>query len=339
MKIRTSLGVRYVAAALLVVVALVPTVRTQSEASVVVIAYGDTRFTDPANTTATNPNARHALIARIADERPAAILVSGDLPWHGGSAGDYAVFRAETEVWRQRGLRVLPAIGNHEFAQCAPTECLNNWWTAFPELRGKRWYAQAIGSTVRTLSLDSMSPLLAGTEQRLWLEHELSALPSTVQFVLISLHHPPVADIQTRLRVDHNPRPNEIALAEYLTEVARSSPARFLVVAGHIHNYERFYQDNIVYLVSGGGGAVPYEVERTPPDLYQSNEFPNFHYVKLTVGGGRLKGEMFRLDDPSAPEPHFTLKDAFELEARQSAPAATAESAPGADRRDHGIAR
>jgi hypothetical protein len=326
---RTSIGVRYVAAALLVVVALVPAVRTESEAGVVVIAYGDTRFTDPANTTATNPGARHALIARIGDERPLAILVSGDLPWHGGSAGDYAVFRAETEVWRQRGLRVLPAIGNHEFAQCAPTECL----------LGNSVMSPSIGATVHTLSLDSMMPLCAGTEQRLWLEHDLSALPSTVQFVLISLHHPPVADIQTRLRVDHNPRPNEIALAEYLKEVARSSPARFLVVAGHIHNYERFYQDNIVYLVSGGGGAVPYEVERTPPDLYQSNEFPNFHYVKLTVGGGRLKGEMFRLDDPSAPEPHFTLKDAFELEARQSAPAATAESAPGADRRDHGIAR
>jgi hypothetical protein len=28
------------------------------------------------------------------------------------------------------------------------------------------------------------------------------------------MHHPPVADIQTRLHVDHNPRPNEIALRD-----------------------------------------------------------------------------------------------------------------------------
>jgi hypothetical protein len=34
------------------------------------IAYGDMRFTDPANVTATNPAARQALIARIAQERP-----------------------------------------------------------------------------------------------------------------------------------------------------------------------------------------------------------------------------------------------------------------------------
>ena len=282
-----------------------------------VIAYGDTRFTDASNTTATNPAARHALIARIADERPSAILISGDLPWHGGIASDYTVFRAETDLWGQRELKVLPALGNHEFAQCAPAECLEHWWATFPELRGKRWYAQSLGATVRTLSLDSMSSLLAGSEQRLWLEHELSTLPPTVQVVLISLHHPPVADIQTRLRVDHNPRPNEISLAAYLREFARASPVRFLVVAGHIHNYERFSQDDVTYLVSGGGGAVPYEVERTPADLYQSTEFPNFHYVKLTIGGGTLKGEMYRLDDASASTPHFTIKDVFQMETRQ----------------------
>jgi hypothetical protein len=42
--------------------------------------YGDTRFTDPSNVTATNPRARGALIARIADERPDAVVISGDVP-------------------------------------------------------------------------------------------------------------------------------------------------------------------------------------------------------------------------------------------------------------------
>ena len=47
----------------------------------------------------------------------------------------------------------------------------------------------------------------------------------------------------------------------------------------HIHNYERLVRDGVTYLVSGGGGAKPYEVERTPADLYQSRDFPNYHYV------------------------------------------------------------
>jgi hypothetical protein len=42
-------------------------------------------------------------------------------------------------------------------------------------------------------------------------------------------------------------------------------------------------------------------------------DFPNFHYIKMTVAGGRLRGEIFRLDEPTAPSPHFTMKDAFEV--------------------------
>ena len=74
-----------------------------------------------------------------------------------------------------------------------------------------------------------MSPLTAGAEQRDWLEKEIASLPRAVEFVILTLHHPPVADIQTRLRIDHNPRPNEIALAEFLKGAARSSRARFVV--------------------------------------------------------------------------------------------------------------
>ncbi len=293
--------------------------RPQPPDAVTVVAYGDTRFTDPTNVTATSPQARRALIARIADERPDAIVISGDVPWHGGVADDYGRFQIETEPWRTRGLRVVPALGNHEFSQCDPDACLEHWWAAFPELRGKRWRAADVGRHVRLVALDTMSPLTPGTPQRQWLEHEVSGLSRDVDFLIVAVHHPPVADIQTRVHVDHNPRPNEIALAEYLERAAPAMRARILVVAGHIHNYERFAQREVAYLVSGGGGAVPYEVDRTPQDLYQGIEFPNYHYVKLTIAGAALVGEMFRLDEPSAPSPHFTLKDRFELHLRDGA--------------------
>jgi 3',5'-cyclic AMP phosphodiesterase CpdA len=311
-------NVRVVAAAVaLGAVSLV----AQSTKPITVIAYGDTRFTDPSNVTATNPRARAVLIARIADERPDAILVSGDLPWHGGVTDDYAQFRAETKVWRAQALRVLPALGNHEFSQCEAALCLENWWKTFPELRGRRWYGASVEDSVHVIALDTMSPLTTGSDQRVWLEKEVASLPRAVEFVILTLHHPPVADIQTRVHVDHNPRPNELALAEFLTQTARSTRRRFVVVAGHIHNYERFVQDDVAYLVSGGGGAVPYEVDRTPRDLYQGIDFPNYHYVKLTIAAGKLRGEMYRLDEAAAPVPHFTLKDTFELSANGAAPA------------------
>jgi 3',5'-cyclic AMP phosphodiesterase CpdA len=292
--------------------------RAQSDKRVTVIAYGDTRFTDPTNVTATNPRARAVLIARIAEERPDAVVISGDVPWHGGVADDYAQFRRETAPWRALRIPVIPATGNHEFSQCEPQACLENWWTAFPELRGRRWHAADVGPHVRVVALDTMSPLTAGSEQRTWLEHEVETLPPAVDFLMVALHHPPVADIQTRLRVDHSPRPNELALADYLQATASSHRVRLIVIAGHIHNYERFLQDDVVYLVSGGGGAVPYEVDRTPADLFKGIDFPNYHYVKLTIANGTLHGEMHRLDEPMAPAPHFTVKDTFELTVRSS---------------------
>jgi hypothetical protein len=282
----------------------------------VIVAYGDMRFTDSTEVHASNPGARQALVGKIAAENPAAIFINGDIPWH-GIAADYAVFRGETSLWKERRLRVFPALGNHEFSACMPDECLERWWETFPELRGRRWYSVALGSKVLGIDLDSDSSLLPGSEQRIWLEDQIAGLGGAVRLVLIVMHHPPVADVQTVKLTDHNPRPNEISLAGYLKTVAPRSAAKFIVSAGHIHNYERFAADGVTYLVSGGGGAAPYEVDRTPLDLYQSADFPNYHYVRLELRGHRVRGEMIRLGDYNDPEPgRWQTRDRFEITLR-----------------------
>jgi hypothetical protein len=279
----------------------------------VLVAYGDTRFTDPAEIKAAHPAARRALVARIANEAPAAIFVNGDLTWRGAPA-DYAEYRDETTLWRDDHLRVYPALGNHEFSGCEQTECLTLWWHQFPELLGRRWYSVALGSRVFAVTLDSNASLLPGSEQRIWLENQMTALDPGVRLVFVILHHPPLADVQTVKLVDHNPRPNELALADYLDVIAARSKARFIVSAGHIHNYERLERTGVVYLVSGGGGARPYEVDRTPADLYQSVDFPNFHYVRFELGPRTVVAEMIRLGDSAAPAPRkWEVRDRFEL--------------------------
>jgi len=149
-----------------------------------------------------------------------------------------------------------------------------------------------------------------------FLEEQLAALPRAVRFVIIWLHHPPVADLAAGELADHNPRPNEIELADVLRRVASTSRARFVVVAGHIHNYERFEQDGVVYLVAGGAGARPYPVERSAADLFRGAD-PNFHYVRFRVERDRLSAEMVRLEDPDSPAPAtFEVRDRFEIRAR-----------------------
>jgi hypothetical protein len=283
--------------------------------TVTLILYGDQRFTDPENKTATNPAIRQLLVRQIAQEKPAAVILNGDVPLAGNVKNDYAVFAAETRPWRDAKLRVMPALGNHEFHGDAQ-ECLENWWSAFPELRNRRWYSTQLGSRIYVIALDTDAALTAGTDQANWLAKQIGSLPPSIDFVILTMHHPPVADIQTRHEVGHNPRPNEIRLREYLASTAKQTHARFLVSAGHIHNYERHLTEGVVYLVSGGGGAKPYEVDRTPDDLFQSGAFPNYHYVKLILQGPRLNGTMYRVANPESDKPSFEAKDSFNIDVK-----------------------
>ena len=280
------------------------------------IVYGDQRFTDPRNTEVTSPKARHWLVAKIADEKPDAVLLNGDVPYSGDVVNDYEVYKTETKAWRDARIHVYPALGNHEF-HGDPQQALEHWWDAFPEMRDRRWYSVQLG-TIYTIALDSDTSLLPGSDQQKWLEDQLKRLPSETKFVFISMHHPPVADVQTKINVSHNPRPNEIALRDFLETVAPHLQAKIIVCAGHIHNYERFTRGEVVYLVSGGGAAKPVPVDRTPEDLYQSNDFPNYHYVKFVLDGNRLQAKMYRLSDVNAQTPTWEIRDQFTIEAKGS---------------------
>jgi hypothetical protein len=47
--------------------------------------------------------------------------------------------------------------------------------------------------------------------------------------------------------------------------------------------------------VTGGGGARPYPIERTPDDPLNGKNV-NYHYLLVEVDGGNLKITMHRLD-------------------------------------------
>jgi hypothetical protein len=279
------------------------------------ILYGDQRFMDPKNTSQASPTMRQLLVKQIALEKPAAIVLNGDVPNDGRLKEDYAVYQSETQIWRDENLLVIPTLGNHEVIG-DEKPCLENWWNAFPQLRNRRWYSTQLGSRVYIVALDSTSALTPGSDQAKWLAQTIDGMSSTIDFLVITLHHPPVADVQTHIMINHNPRPNEVALRDYLSQKAKTIRARILVSAGHIHNYERHEQAGITYLVAGGGGAFPYIVERTPDDLYQDTAFPNYHYVKCVLEGATLKSVMYRAAEPENPDSKFEQKDSFTIVAK-----------------------
>lgn len=272
---------------------------------VTLIAYGDMRFTNPKEIKASNPKVRVDLVRQIAKLDPDVLFLSGDVPWHGGVVADYAAYKQETLPWREEHLRVFPALGNHEFENAQITQCLQNWWHAFPKLNRRRWYSVQVGTRIYAIALDSNDSLKPGSRQIEWLKSQLDSLPRGIEFVLIVMHHPPVADPDTGV-----PRPNEIALRNYLQVAAKSVNAKILVIAAHVHNYERFYQNGVMYVVSGGGGAEPDHVTRTPNDLYKGPTFPNYDYLRFRLRGATLHATMYRL----SAQGKFQRKDSFALQ-------------------------
>jgi acid phosphatase type 7 len=94
-----------------------------------------------------------------------------------------------------------------------------------------------------------------------------------------------------------------------------SGHVRFIVTAGHIHNYERFLQSGNIYLVSGGGGAKPVRVVRDQQDQYQESTYPNYHYIKFVVTPQGIDASMIRLETPNETPPTWRLRDHFEIPA------------------------
>jgi len=253
---------------------------------------------------------RRWLVERIASEQPDVVLLSGDVPYDGSVANDYEVYYSETRAWREAKLHVYPAMGNHELHGDEVRDP-KNWWHAFQELKGRRWYSVAMPHAY-IISLDSNLSLLESSRQQRWLIDQLEHLPKESQFVFVSLHHPPVAD-SIEGNHSHDVRSNERALAVLLEKQAGSSKAKYIVIAGHIHNYERFLENDVIYLVSGGGGAKPHPIARTAADFYKDTGFPNYHYLKFSHDREGLVAQMYRLQAPDAAAAAWEIKDRFAI--------------------------
>ncbi len=277
------------------------------------VAYGDSRFTDPSTIVGTNPRVREWLAARIAEVHPAVVLLTGDTPYYGARKSDWRVFQEETASWRAQGILELPTTGNHEIYGGARQGILN-YLANFPPIADHRNYSALLGN-VEVISLDCTIPGGPSQPQSRWFAEQLDRIPGQVQFLLILYHIPWVADPQTRLLINV-PSSSALVLRGILESRLDRIHAKVVVFNGHIHNYERFVRSGVEYVVTGGGGAEPYPILiRGHSDLYRDTAFPVYHYLTVDVDGGRLHAVMWKIRDPGAAHLSVEAKDEFTLTA------------------------
>jgi hypothetical protein len=281
------------------------------------VAYGDTRFTDPTVTSGTNPRVRKWLAGRIADEHPEVLLLTGDTPFTGSSAADWRVFQTETARWREEHILQLPAMGNHEI-RGDRNAGIANYLANFPAIAKHRYYSALLGS-VEVISLDCTMPTAATSPQGKWFAAQLSNVPHQIEFLFILFHLPWMADRQSQIFVGI-PTPESITLRDILEARLARIRAKVVVFNGHIHNYERFERRGVEYVITGGGGAEPYPLLfRGQADLYQDAEFPVYHYLTLEVSNHQLHGVMWKVKDPDAGMLSVERKDEFTIRATAQA--------------------
>lgn len=293
------------------------------------VAYGDTRFTDPSVTSGTNPHVRKWLADKIAEVNPDAVLLTGDTPYSGAKSEDWSVFQNETAGWRAHGILQLPSTGNHEIVG-GWTQGRANYLANFPSIKNHSYYSALLGS-VEVISLDCTLPTSGSSAQGRWFAAQLGHIPAQVDFLFILFHMPWMADRQSQIFVGI-PSADAVALRSMLEARLGGIHAKVVVFNGHIHNYERFERHGVEYVITGGGGAEPYPLLfRGRSDLYQDLGFPVYHYLTLEIANHQLHAVMWKVKDPDGNGTSVEKKDEFTLTAMPArAPDANRQkSSPG----------
>ncbi len=256
------------------------------------LLFGDTREVLSTEFWRSEDETRRLLVMQaLAGEDPAFIVNTGDLVGYGAKAESWRKFHERHQPIFSKGIPYFPVLGNHEYYG-GNREALGNYFASFPGLGSRKWYEIRFPPALIVVLDSNFSDLEPGEieEQDQWLTGILDAAEkdTSLRHVIVCCHHPPYTN--SRQHGDSK------GVQEHF--VARKTPKVRAFFTGHVHSYERFVRDGVQYVVSGGGGAPPYNVEagkRRHKDEYSGPRSCN--YGRFTFAGDRLVCEILMLQD------------------------------------------
>jgi hypothetical protein len=261
-------------------------------------------------------DAQAAIALKIAAEKPALVVHTGDLVYPVGSYEYYERNYFNYYGGTMSSVPFFPAPGNHDYdlpnatpylaVHSVPTESV-------PAVDRGRYYSYDWGN-VHFVSIDAHQCLeraiRADGAMLRWLDNDLQ---STQQFWrIVYFHYPPYATGQNV----NDPQCSWVR--QYLVPILENNGVQ-LVFNGHEHSYQRslpIRKSNFVasdvgtnYFVSGGGGAILYSVPDRPMVAFAKSAY---HYLRAEVDGTRItirsiSHEGVELDNCTiAPSPVFS---------------------------------
>lgn len=237
------------------------------------LAYGDVR---------TDHAAHRRVIAEMVEQGDAAfVLHTGDFVEVGGRPRDWETY-FEIAAPLLRRVPIYPSLGNHELYGPGGRAAYFRHLSA-PSTR-EAYYVRQFGG-VQLIALDSNEEWADDSPQRQWLETVLSETPEETRFTVVVLHHGPVSSGR------HGSHSGMVDTG--VRELLRDGGVD-VVLSGHDHMYERGDAEGLKYVVTGGGGAPLYFVNRDDPA--QLAFVSVHHFLRFVTEGDVLHMEVVRVD-------------------------------------------
>ncbi|WP_035357137.1 hypothetical protein [Edaphobacter aggregans] len=117
-----------------------------------------------------------------------------------------------------------------------------------------------------------------------------------VKYVLVTMHHPMVTRSRSRgFTRGHAALPEHKELASWVESWSGKAHYRIIAFSGHVHNYERYDLNGVMFVVSGGSGGRPHVIEREARDAY-TGKGPTYHYCVIEADSNQFRFRMRRFD-------------------------------------------
>jgi len=216
------------------------------------------------------------LTEKILERTPQFIIHLGDMV----SRPNVKEWEAFFEISKSVQIPFFPVVGNHDVGSTRRGEEI--YLKQFLLPNGKTYYDFEVGNSLFIILDSEKGKERINGQQRIWLDQVLASSSASIKLVFIHRPlFPPIDSLKFGRAMDRNPLDRDDLHRLFLKGGVRA------VIAADDHRYHRTEKDNILYLISGGGGAPLYALKE---------DGGYFHYIWLSVQTGKIEGKVVDLE-------------------------------------------